>query len=140
MVGTGSGAGLFWNVGSSAVLDTYTIFMGNILALTSVDAKTGASNQCGRLLADTGAVTLSHNSLSGQCAGALLGSGGLGGGLDVTGVAGAREVSILASAPLAAVPLAVVPVPGAFGLLALGLAGLGVRRGRRVARHGVIGA
>ncbi|MFT7028430.1 MAG: hypothetical protein ACJAVS_002667 [Paracoccaceae bacterium] len=65
MVGTGSVAGLFRNVGSSAELGAYTRFMGDVLALTSVDTKTGASNQCGRLLADTGAVTLVQNSLSG---------------------------------------------------------------------------
>ncbi|MFT7391821.1 MAG: hypothetical protein ACI9ZH_002054 [Paracoccaceae bacterium] len=81
MVGTGSVAGLFRNVGSSAELGAYTRFMGDVLALTSVDTKTGASNQCGRLLADTGAVTLVQNSLSGQCGGALRGSGGLGAAL-----------------------------------------------------------
>ncbi|MFT6773388.1 MAG: hypothetical protein ACJA1L_001098 [Paracoccaceae bacterium] len=47
------------------------------------------------------------------------------------GGAGAREASILARAPLAA-----AQVPGAFGLLALKLAGLGVLRGRRAAMSG----
>jgi len=32
VINTGSGAGLFWNVGSSATIDVYTTFLGNILA------------------------------------------------------------------------------------------------------------
>ncbi|MGM0586432.1 MAG: ice-binding family protein [Pseudomonadota bacterium] len=119
VTGTGSGAGLFWNVGSSATLDTNTTFMGNILASESITANTGATNLCGRLLADTAAVTLDQNSLSGICDGALSGSEGLSGGLDVT------EGGEVVPRDFAAVPL-----PGAFALLAFGLAGL-VSVGRR---------
>lgn len=51
---------VFWQVGSSATLGTSTQFEGNILALTSITANTGA-NIYGRLLARTGAVTLDDN-------------------------------------------------------------------------------
>ena len=57
VINTGAGAGLYWNVGSSATLDTTTSFEGNILALTSITLDTGATDQCGRALAHTGAVT-----------------------------------------------------------------------------------
>jgi Ice-binding-like len=51
---------VYWQVGSSATLGTGTSFSGTILALASVTADTGASVQ-GRLLAQTGAVTLDDN-------------------------------------------------------------------------------
>ena len=51
---------VFWQVGSSATLGTGSVFAGNILALTSVTATTGATVH-GRALAQNGAVTLDSN-------------------------------------------------------------------------------
>jgi Ice-binding-like len=59
---------IFWQVGSSATLGTTTMFRGNILALTSNTAATGATVD-GRLLARNGAVTLDNNVVTrAQCA------------------------------------------------------------------------
>jgi hypothetical protein len=54
---------VFWTVGSSATLGTTTDFVGTILAVTSITLDTGASVS-GRLLAQTGAVTLDDNTIS----------------------------------------------------------------------------
>jgi len=54
---------IFWQVGSSATLGTNSIFAGNILALTSITANTGAGIQ-GSLLALNGAVTLDNNTIT----------------------------------------------------------------------------
>ena len=51
---------IFWQVGSSATLGTGSSFVGNIFALTSITATTGATIN-GRLLARNGAVTLDTN-------------------------------------------------------------------------------
>ena len=113
VINTGAGAGLFWNVGSSATLDTTTSFEGNILALTSISLNTGAKITCGRALADNGAVTLQQNTISIGCAGTgEEGSNGLSGGrLDVVGGV-----------------VRVVPEPGTLVLFGFGLAGLFVSR------------
>jgi len=59
---------VFWQVGSSAILGTTTTFVGNVLALTSIVANTGATVD-GRLLADNGATTLDSNTITrAQCA------------------------------------------------------------------------
>jgi hypothetical protein len=61
---------VFWQVGSSATLGTASHFIGNVLALTSITAKTGASVD-GRLLARNGAVTLDTNRITrAECAAA----------------------------------------------------------------------
>lgn len=60
VINGGSACGVSWQVGSSATLGTTTSFLGNILALASITANTGA-NINGRALARTGAVTLSGN-------------------------------------------------------------------------------
>ena len=60
---------VFWQVGSSATLGTYSVFQGSILALTSITATTGATVN-GRLLAQNGAVTLDTNRITASgCAG-----------------------------------------------------------------------
>jgi hypothetical protein len=51
---------VFWQVGSSATLGTGSVFVGNILALTSVSVTTGVTVH-GRALARTGAVTLDND-------------------------------------------------------------------------------
>ena len=54
---------VYWQVGSSATLGTSTSFVGTILAQESITATTGATIQ-GRLLAQSGAVTLDTNTIS----------------------------------------------------------------------------
>jgi hypothetical protein len=54
---------VFWQVGSSATLGTYSIFQGSILAQASVSVDTGATLD-GRALALTGAVTLDTNTVT----------------------------------------------------------------------------
>jgi ice-binding like protein len=59
---------VFWQVGSSATLDTTTTFVGTIMALTSISLNNGASI-AGRALAQNGAVTLINNTITvpGSC-------------------------------------------------------------------------
>jgi len=54
---------VFWQVGSSATIQTYTKFVGTILADTSITVNTGATLDTGRVLARTGAVTLDTNTI-----------------------------------------------------------------------------
>jgi len=58
--GGAQAANIFWQVGSSATLGTYSVFNGTILAQASVSVLTGAVLD-GRALARTGAVTLDTN-------------------------------------------------------------------------------
>jgi hypothetical protein len=55
--GGAKAANIFWQVGSSAVLGTTSIFKGNILASISITLNTGATME-GRALTQTGAVSL----------------------------------------------------------------------------------
>jgi hypothetical protein len=126
VIGTGAGAGLFWNVGSSATIDTTTSFQGNILALTSITLNNSAKIGCGRALADTGAVTMDTNTISTGCLGTgEEGSNGLSGSgleFDTAGnvvIAGTNPPTVVA---------AVVPEPGTLLLLGSGIAGLVARR------------
>jgi len=56
-------ANIFWQVGSSATLGTYSTFNGTILAQASVSIATGAVLN-GRALAEAGAVTLDSNPMA----------------------------------------------------------------------------
>ncbi|HVB87935.1 MAG TPA: ice-binding family protein [Candidatus Dormibacteraeota bacterium] len=108
---------LFWVVGSTATLGDNTAFDGNILALTSINFDPGATDICGRALAQNGAVTfagqdstsLIENQVSTTCSGTLAGSNGLAGGATTTGGGGGTTS---------------VPEPSTLLLLALGLASL----------------
>lgn len=122
VINTGSGAGLYWNVGSSATIDVNTSFLGNILALASIGFNTTATDLCGRALASTAAVTLDQNSLSGVCVEFLSGSNGLSGGLDViTTPGGGTEVVTLPYTPVD--ENAPIPEPSTVFLLGSGLIG-----------------
>lgn len=69
LIDPGANAGVYWNVGSSATLDTTTLFQGNILASSSITMNAGATIGCGSALANTGAVTLISNTISTGCNG-----------------------------------------------------------------------
>lgn len=59
-----------WQIGSSATVGSGSIFLGNILANTSITLATGA-NSTGSLYAHTGAVTMDSNEVS-TCSGVVI--------------------------------------------------------------------
>lgn len=61
------GCNVYWQVGSSATLDTDTAFMGNILAEASITLNTRATILDGRALARNGAVTMDSNMITAGC-------------------------------------------------------------------------
>ncbi len=75
MEGGNSTDAIYWEVGSSALLDTTTDFAGNIIAQASVNLNTGAKILCGRAIALTAAVTLQDNTISNDCNAYNAGSG-----------------------------------------------------------------
>lgn len=139
VINTGAGAGVFWNVGSSATLDLNTTFEGNIIASASISMSSGVSITCGRALARTGAVTLISDVVN---AGTCLGTGedgsrGLSGGLTVvadtgTGVPGTVLIPSL-PVPLPFAPVSVVPEPQSWALMLAGIGLVSVVRRRRSA-------
>jgi hypothetical protein len=62
--GVGSPCNVWWKIASSMTIGTGTSFIGNILALTSISLATNASLD-GRAMAQTGAVTLDSNTITG---------------------------------------------------------------------------
>ena len=102
VVNTGAGAGVFWNVGSSATLGSGTFFEGNILALSSITLDSRVTIACGRALAQIGAVTLDSNTVSTACLG--------------TGEEGSDGLNSRLSVATA------LPEPGTLALVGLGLA------------------
>jgi Ice-binding-like len=63
LVNGAKAANVFWVVGSSATLGTYSTFKGNIMALASITVTTGVTIQ-GRALARTAAVTLDTDTIN----------------------------------------------------------------------------
>jgi hypothetical protein len=63
LIGGAQPCNVFWKVGSSADLFTNTTFVGNILALTSINLQRG-TRVSGRALARNGAVTMDTNTVS----------------------------------------------------------------------------
>ena len=124
VINTGAGAGVFWNVGSSATLGTDTFFEGNLLAQASITLGNGMTIACGRALAQDGAMALDSDTVSTACLGTgEEGSNGLSGGLDVPAGGG-----VPTPLPFAPVPFAALPEPGTLALVGLGLASLALRR------------
>jgi len=78
---------LWWQIGSSAAIGTFSAMQGNVLALTSITIATGATLQ-GRALARNGTVTLDSNVIN-AC------SGGTAPGFIVAAVPGASGVPTL---------------------------------------------
>jgi Ice-binding-like len=140
---------VFWQVGSSATLGTTSHLIGNVLALTSITATTGATIE-GRLLARNGAVTLDTNTITSVgCAasptGTPTGTGGTPTGTDGSptgtdgsttgapggsafGTDGATPPSLAFTGSSLRLPL----IGGATIVLGLALVGLGNQRRRRV--------
>ncbi|MGO9517257.1 MAG: ice-binding family protein, partial [Candidatus Korobacteraceae bacterium] len=64
VINPGHNDNVYWQVGSSATLGTTTAFYGTIIALSSDTLTTGATLNCGRVIALNGAVTLDTNTIS----------------------------------------------------------------------------
>ncbi len=111
---------LFWVVESSATLGDNTVFDGNILALSSISFDPGATDNCGRALAQNGGVTfagqdattLIENQVSISCLGTTGAGGGAFNGIGVAGTGTGGGVA--------------TPEPSTLLLLVLGVIAIGV--------------
>lgn len=65
LVNGASPCNVYWQVGSSATLDSTTTFVGNLMALTDITLNNGASVN-GRVLARTGQISLINNVLDNE--------------------------------------------------------------------------
>ena len=77
VAGTGNKCNIFWQVGSSATLDTTTTFKGTIIALQSISINNGATLN-GRALARNGAVTLINDTIDASVCAGVPAPGGVG--------------------------------------------------------------
>jgi len=111
LTGTGTGVGVFWDVGTAATLGSGTAFEGNILALDAITLGTGATIMCGSALARTGGVSGNTNTIGVGCGG---GFQSVGDSFELIGPGGG----------------VVVPEPSSFLLLAAGLIGIAGRMRR----------
>jgi hypothetical protein len=127
IINPGANDSLFWQVGSSATIGTTTDFEGNIVALTSITMNNGATDDCGRILARNGSVTLNNNTISIGC-GDLLGEGSSGGlsGVSSTGGTGGGGTGGTGGGGTP------VPEPTTFALLLAGLLPLGLLTFRKL--------
>jgi hypothetical protein len=107
----GASDSVFWVMSQgSATIDGGAAFEGNILAYVSISFGTGATLDCGRALASTGAVTLLTNNLSTGCESAPVTT-------TSTGITAAGNLLLEDSNGLAG---SSVPEPGSAGTVALG--------------------
>jgi LPXTG-motif cell wall-anchored protein len=100
MTGGASSCNVFWQVGSSATLGSASTLVGTVLALASISSTTGTTVQ-GRLLAQTGAVTLDDTNvvLPSGCGadGTVLSSPTITSGAPTTAVVGRRYAFAVAT-------------------------------------------
>jgi type VI secretion system secreted protein VgrG len=106
----GTACNVFWQLGSSADLGVRSSLIGTVMAGASITAKTGATVQ-GRLLAETGAVTLDTNTITAAaCAASTTPTTAAGGGTTTTAVTGGTPTTIVRGATATTVAQAVTTV------------------------------
>jgi hypothetical protein len=114
LINGASPCNVYWQVGSSATIGTTTTFKGNVLALTSITANTGATFE-GRLLARNGAVTLHTNNVTvGACSSTS--GDGTGGGGGTPGSGTGRGTGGGGAAIFTTIPTSVAKTVARFGL------------------------
>jgi hypothetical protein len=100
-----AGDNVYWVVGSSAQIGTYTSFAGDIIAYATVAMQTGATDACGTVISLTAAVTLDTNTISTTCpildsSGTTVGTFGTGGtGTPTTTIAGGVSGTVASHVP-----------------------------------------
>ena len=126
VINAGPGAGLYWNEGGSATINSLGGFEGNVLAHTAITVGTNVTDLCGRMLALTASVTLAGNDNIGVgCAGLTASEGG------GSNAFNGGQIVTLGGVP-SVIPTTPTPEPQSVAFLLLGFCGIGGVAIRRV--------